>query len=237
MAIAGAVAATVFVFALVASGFEHDTAVSDQIVDSSVPVGHGHNVVNVAIVDFRGFDTLGELSVIVAASIGAVALARAGRRNAPARQESGHPSSAPRLAFVDVAARVAFPVVLLMSLWLLFSGHDRPGGGFVGGLLAGAAITIRYIAGGIDEVRRRSRLRPWTVLGSGLLLSAATATIPLTLGKSVLDVGSTHVDLPVLGDIAISSAVVFDLGVYFAVLGMVLMAFEAFGDTPQERLS
>ncbi len=233
--IAAAVGATVFAFAVIAAGFDHDTAASDQMVEQAVPVGHGHNVVNVTLVDFRGFDTLGEISVLVAASIGAVALARATRRAPAAPVREPMASSVARLAFIDVAARVAFPAVLLMSLWLLFAGHDYPGGGFVGGLLAGAAIAIRYIAGGIQEVRQRSRLKPWTVLGTGLFLAAATAAAPLLAGRSVLEVASTSVSLPVLGEVELSSALVFDIGVYFAVVGMVLMAFEAFGDTPQER--
>ena len=85
--------------------------------------------------------------------------------------------------------RVVFHAVLMMSLWLLFAGHNQPGGGFVGGLLAGSAITLRYIAGGIDEVRGRSRFRPWTMLGAGLLLAAGTATVPLLAGGDVLEVG------------------------------------------------
>jgi multicomponent Na+:H+ antiporter subunit A len=123
---------------------------------------------------------------------------------------------------------------MLTSLWLLFAGHNQPGGGFVGGLLAGAAITLRYVAGGVDEVRLHSRFRPWTVLGAGLLVATVTATIPLLLGRSVLEVGYHSVDLPGLGNVALSSALVFDAGVYLAVVGMVLMVFEAFGDDPAE---
>jgi multicomponent Na+:H+ antiporter subunit A len=134
------------------------------------------------------------------------------------------------LPFVDVSVRVVFHVVLMTSLWLLFAGHNQPGGGFVGGLLAGSAITLRYIAGGIEEVRGRSRFRPWTVLGAGVLLSAATATIPLLAGGDVLEVGVASLDIPLVGAVKVSSALAFDTGVYLAVVGMVLMAFEAFGE-------
>ena len=133
--------------------------------------------------------------------------------------------------------RVVFHAVLLMSLWLLFAGHNQPGGGFVGGLLAGSAITLRYIAGGIDEVRGRSRFRPWTVLGAGLLLAAGTAAVPLLAGGGVLEVGFASLDLPAHRHGQVSSALVFDTGVYLAVVGMVLMAFEAFGDDPAEAAS
>ena len=140
-----------------------------------------------------------------------------------------------RLAFVDVSVRVVFHAVLLMSLWLLFAGHNQPGGGFVGGLLAGSAITLRYIAGGIDEVRGRSRFRPWTVLGAGLLLAAVTAAIPLLVGRQrARGRRSRRSTCPLIGAVKVSSALVFDTGVYLAVVGMVLMAFEAFGDEPAE---
>jgi multicomponent Na+:H+ antiporter subunit A len=235
LAIAGTVGATVFLFALIAAGVRLTPPVSEEMVARSVPDGHGRNVVNVILVDFRGFDTLGEITVLAAASIGAVALARVGRRAAGDR---GVPPAPPeglrRLAFVDVSARVVFHAVLMTSLWLLFAGHNQPGGGFVGGLLAGSAITLRYIAGGIGEVRSLSRFPPWTVLGSGLLLAAGTAAIPVVAGSGVLEVGLASLDLPVIGAVKISSALAFDTGVYLVVVGMVLMAFEAFGERPAE---
>jgi hypothetical protein len=86
----------------------------------------------------------------------------------------------------------------------------------------------------VEEVRRRSRFRPWTFLGVGLLIAAADAAIPVALGGSVLEAGTTTVDLPMVGDLSLSSTLVFDVGVYLAVVGMVLMAFEAFGDAPEE---
>jgi multicomponent Na+:H+ antiporter subunit A len=200
-----------------------------------LPDGHGRNVVNVILVDFRGFDTLGEITVLAVASIGAVALARAGRRTADGgRDTRAGNADVRRLAFVDVSVRVVFHAVLMTSLWLLFAGHNQPGGGFVGGLLAGSAITLRYMAGGIDEVRGRSRFKPWTVLGAGLFLAAMTATIPLLAGGDVLEVCLAALDLPGIGEAKVSSALAFDTGVYLAVVGMVLMAFEAFGDDPVE---
>jgi multicomponent Na+:H+ antiporter subunit A len=239
--IAATVAATVFVFALVAAGYRIGPPVSDEMIARSIPDGHGRNVDNVILVDFRGFDTLGEITVLAVASIGAVALARVGRRAAEARGEAA--SDLPdaldvrRLAFVDVSVRVVFHAVLMMSLWLLFAGHNQPGGGFVGGLLAGSAITLRYIAGGISEVRGRSRFRPWTVLGAGLLLATVTAALPIVFGGAVLEVGYTSLDVPLIGNVNLSSALAFDTGVYLAVVGMVMMAFEAFGENPAEAAS
>ncbi len=232
LSISAIVGAAVFVFALIAAGYRLPPSVSSDMVARSVPDGHGRNVVNVILVDFRGFDTLGEITVLAVASIGAVALARARRQRPDARVEARAAAPSRRLPFVDVSIRVVFHVVLMTSLWLLFAGHNQPGGGFVGGLLAGSAITLRYVAGGSDEVRERSRFRPWTVLGTGLLIAAATATAPVLAGKSVLEVASTSFALPAFGQVTLSSALVFDAGVYLAVIGMVLMAFEAFGEEP-----
>lgn len=243
-AISGLVGATVFVFAIIASGTPGPTpsgpTVSDEMVARSVPDGGGRNVVNVILVDFRGFDTMGEITVLGAAAIGAVALARVGRRAAeahgaypPARREPAD-GGVRRIVFVDVSVQVIFHVVVMTSLWLLFAGHNQPGGGFVGGLLAGSAITLRYIAGGVQEIRRRSRLRPWTVLGSGLLLAVSTAAFPMLRGRSVLEVGTASLTLPLIGAAKLSSALLFDIGVYLTVIGVVLMAFEAFGDEPAE---
>jgi multicomponent Na+:H+ antiporter subunit A len=234
--IAGLVGVAVFVFALAAAGDRITPPVSTEMVERAVPDGHGRNVVNVILVDFRGFDTLGEITVLGVASIGAVALARVGRRAAEQREARAgrRVSELRRLPFVDVTVRLVFHTVLMMSLWLLFAGHNQPGGGFVGGLLAGSAITLRYIAGGIDEVRGLSRFRPWTVLGVGLLVAGVTATVPLLFGAAVLETGFTTLDVPLIGDVKVSSALAFDTGVYLAVVGMVLMVFEAFGDEPAE---
>jgi multicomponent Na+:H+ antiporter subunit A len=237
LAIAGLVGATVFVFAIAASSVSLPASVSDEIVHRAVPDGHGRNVVNVILVDFRGLDTLGEITVLAVASIGAAALARVGRRVAEERGEyraSSSDSRVRRLVFVDVSVQVMFLAVVTASLWLLFAGHNQPGGGFVGGLLAGSAITLRYIAGGIDELRAQSRFKPWTVLGTGLLVAGATAAFPLFRGGAVLDVASGSVTLPLLGTINLSSALIFDIGVYLTVVGMVLMAFEAFGEDAAE---
>jgi multicomponent Na+:H+ antiporter subunit A len=235
--IAGVVGATVFLFAIIVVGNRAAVPVSEEMVARSVPDGHGRNVVNVILVDFRGFDTLGEITVLAVASIGAVALARVGRRVAQEEVASAEPLPRPiedpgvqRIVFVDVSVHVIFHVVMMASVWLLFAGHNQPGGGFVGGLLAGAAITLNYVAGGIDEVRARSRFRPWTVLGTGLLIAVGMATFPLLTGNAVLDVASRSVELPLLGTVNLSTALAFDAGVYLAVVGVVLMAYEAFGD-------
>lgn len=139
-----------------------------------------------------------------------------------------------RLMIVDASARVIFHTTLVGSVYLLFVGHNRPGGGFVGGLVAGAAIALRFIAGGIGEVRGLTSLRPWTILGSGLAIAGLTALTPILLGEPVLSSALWELDVPLLGTVKTTSALVFDTGVYLAVVGLVFMVFEAFGDEPPD---
>jgi multicomponent Na+:H+ antiporter subunit A len=135
-----------------------------------------------------------------------------------------------RSIIVDTSVRVLYHSIWVVSLYFLFAGHNQPGGGFVGGLIAGAAIALRYVAGGVDDVRSALPLQPWTVLGLGLLIGAGTASVPILLGHGVLDHASFSATLPLLGDVKATSALPFDIGVYLVVLGMVLLMFEAFGD-------
>ena len=137
-----------------------------------------------------------------------------------------------RITVLDRSVRAIFHAVLVGSLYLLFAGHNQPGGGFVGGLVAGSAVSLRYIAGGVDEVRGVSRFRPWTILGAGLLLAVGTATVPLVLGHEVLEHAIVEWSLPVVGHLTATSALPFDVGVYLLVVGLVFMVFEAFGDEP-----
>jgi multicomponent Na+:H+ antiporter subunit A len=243
LAVAAAVGVTVFLLALTAAGNRTAEPVSGEMVEQSVPEGGGRNVVNVILVDFRGIDTMGEVTVLAAAAIGSVALARAGRRPRRARPPAaGAPAPTPaersgggavrRIVVVDVAVRLVFIAVMVGSIYLLFAGHNQPGGGFVGGIVAGAAVALRYVAGGIDDVRALSRAHPWTVLGGGLLISALTVVVPVVLGSAPLEHASWEADLPLLGRLKFTSALAFDVGVYLLVVGLVLMVFESFGDDP-----
>jgi multicomponent Na+:H+ antiporter subunit A len=137
-----------------------------------------------------------------------------------------------RLLVLDASVRVLYPSILVLSVYFLFVGHNAPGGGFVGGLAAGAGISLRYVAGGLPSVRRGIPIRPWLVLGGGLALSVGTAIVPLLSGDSILEHATFEADLPILGTVKTTSALPFDAGVYLIVLGLVLMAFEAFGEEP-----
>jgi multicomponent Na+:H+ antiporter subunit A len=131
---------------------------------------------------------------------------------------------------LDVSVRVLYPSIMVLSLFFLFAGHNQPGGGFVGGLAAAAAISLRYVAGGLSAVRRSFRLDPWTILGTGLAVSVTVAIIPLLFGGAVLEHATLKLHPPLLGEVKVTSALPFDIGVYLVVIGLALMIFEAFGE-------
>ena len=135
-----------------------------------------------------------------------------------------------RLVFLDESVTAIFHAVLMASLWLLFVGHNQPGGGFVGGLVAGAAISLRFLAGGIQEVRSLTRFAPWTVLGAGLVVSLGTAALPMLLNRPIMSALGSEIDIPLLGHVYLSTTLAFDIGVYVLVVGLVFMVFEAFAD-------
>lgn len=137
-----------------------------------------------------------------------------------------------RSTIVDTTNRLIFHSAVVLSVYLLFAGHNQPGGGFVGGLVAGSAVAVHYVAGGIGDVRRMMVVKPWIVLGVGLVVAAGTAIVPMLVGGSLLESDLAEAALPVLGDVKLASPIFFDAGVYLIVVGLVVMVFEAFGEEP-----
>ena len=135
-----------------------------------------------------------------------------------------------RSLILDTTVRLVFDGAVVLSIYLLFAGHNQPGGGFVGGLVAAAAIALRYLAGGNDEVRSTLRVQPWTTLSLGLALAVVTALVPVAFGHPPLDHQAVEWQIELLGKVKATSATVFDTGVYLIVVGLVLMIFEALGD-------
>lgn len=144
-----------------------------------------------------------------------------------------------RSVILGVSARALTPVLLLVSIYVTFRGHNAPGGGFAGGLIMGAAVVLRYLAEGMPGVRNM-RLDPIMLIATGLGVAVATSTAPLLFGKNVMDSQIWDIGLPLIGEIHFSSAGVFDIGVHILVVGVVvavLLAFaqaddEAYGVTP-----
>jgi multisubunit Na+/H+ antiporter MnhB subunit len=189
----------------------------------------GKNVVNLVIVDFRGWDTMGEISVLAIAALGIVALApwRAPGR----RQLRGRRGSAPREAaepdlgmtslILRTIARIASPLIVAYAVLLWATGHYGPGGGFVAGLMLAAALILRAEAFGAHLLARR-----WDrLMAAGLLIAAGSAVAPLAVGAPLLD----HVLLHV-GRYELASSLIFDLGVLCLVAGAVMAALRSLAE-------
>jgi|TARA_R110002110_G_scaffold162198_3_gene361337 multicomponent Na+:H+ antiporter subunit A len=138
---------------------------------------------------------------------------------------------------LDQSIKVLYHSILVLALYFELAGHNLPGGGFVGGLLAGAAVSLRYVSGGAEAVRTTFRAPSHVILGVGLFLSSATALVPVLLGGAVLEHAEYETKLPFglpfglsFGKVKVVSALPFDAGVFLVVVGLVLMAFAAFGD-------
>lgn len=131
---------------------------------------------------------------------------------------------------LDAGITVASGPILVFSLFLLAAGHNQPGGGFAGGLVAGVAILLAWAGGGTELVRRIVPLRSSALMGAGLLISTVTALVPLTLGLGFLESGYVEIAVPAIGEIKLVSAVLFDIGVYLLVVGMSLGLVRALGE-------
>ena len=176
-------------------------------------LGHGRNIVNVILVDFRAFDTLGEITVLATAAIGVRGLLRFaadGRRD----HEPVQPVTSP---IFRTAARLLMPLLLVFSVFLLLRGHNQPGGGFVGGLIAAAAFALYGIAFGVQRARQALLVRPMTLLGAGLLIALVSGVPAVLRGQPFLAA------LWLSGPVAVGTPAAFDVGVFLVVAGVVLM--------------
>lgn len=130
---------------------------------------------------------------------------------------------------LDTVVRLAFHTVLVFGVYLLFAGHNQPGGGFIGGLVTGSAFVLRYVAGGRAEIRSAVPVDPRIPLALGLLVAAGTGVVALFVGADYLESGIHKLDLPVLGEVKLVSALAFDIGVYLIVVGLALGLLRTLG--------
>jgi multicomponent Na+:H+ antiporter subunit A len=141
-----------------------------------------------------------------------------------------------RSLVLEVATRLIFPLIMVLSAYFFFTGHNTPGGGFAGGLTAGLALVLRYLAGGRYELGETLPLDAGKILGVGLGLSACTAVASLFLGAPVLSSAVVHFDIPLLGPMKFVTALFFDLGVYLIVVGLVLDVLRSLGARLDEEI-
>ena len=195
-----------------------DTAarLREYFVEYGPTIGHGRNIVNVILVDFRAFDTMGESTVRATAAIGVRALLLLAAAGRPDRRPSGNAPPATSAIF-RTAARVLMPLLLLFALFLLLRGHNQPGGGFVGGLVAAAAFALYGIAYGVERARRALLVEPLTLLGIGLLVALMSGLPAVLQGRPFLSAVWS------LDPVTLGTPVVFDVGVFLVVTGVVLL--------------
>ncbi|MEZ5208519.1 MAG: hydrogen gas-evolving membrane-bound hydrogenase subunit E [Acidimicrobiales bacterium] len=230
------VGVTVFGF-LLASGGPAPQTPTDAMVARAGPDGGGANVVNVILTDIRALDTLGEITVVAVAALGVLALTallrpRRDGDDAPSGTEAPAAAPPPFLdavpsSVLDAAVRVTFPIVMVLALFLLLSGHDAPGGGFVAGLVAAAGLVLRAVAQPDAPPLRWERVD--LLVGGGLLVAVGVAAASWPLGTDVLDMGAVSATIPILGTVKIGGALVFDLGVFAVVLGTMVAILHGLG--------
>ncbi|HEY3497621.1 MAG TPA: hydrogen gas-evolving membrane-bound hydrogenase subunit E, partial [Polyangiaceae bacterium] len=221
-------------------------SISPFFLDHALPEGGGSNVVNVMLVDFRAFDTIGEITVLGAVALTVYALLRRFRPPAesieqPHQQRALSPDIVtdlvkPRtsadlpqgyLLVPAAIARLLLPVSFVVAAHFFLRGHNQPGGGFVAGLVVAIAFLMQYIVSGTRWVEGRARIRPPRWVALGLLLAATTGLGAIALGYPFLTTHTAHFMLPVLGEVHLPSATFFDLGVFAAVVGATLLILTA----------
>jgi multicomponent Na+:H+ antiporter subunit A len=257
-----AVGASVTTLAVFAMAARTTKPLADLLPDAAYYRGNGANTVNVLLVDIRAWDTMGEISVLLVAATGVASMVFRHRRfgTAPRVSDAGQPDIGPILAtspavgdvtwlrgselrdpkyrslVLEVATRLIFPLIMVLSAYFFFAGHNTPGGGFAGGLTAGLALVLRYMAGGRYEIGETLPVDAGKVLGAGLALSAGTAVTSLLLGAPVLSSAVVQLDIPVLGHVKLVTALFFDLGVYLIVVGLVLDVLRSLGARIDEEM-
>ena len=187
-------------------------------------LGHGRNIVNVILVDFRAFDTMGEITVLATAAIGVRALLRLGAAGPIALELV--PTQPVTSSIFRTAARLLMPLLLFFSVFLMLRGHNQPGGGFVGGLVAAAAFAMYGLAYGIGRARQALVVTPLTLIGAGLMIALASGVPAVLRGQPFLTAQWA------LGALTVGTPMVFDIGVFLVVWGVVLMMIFSLAEEP-----
>ncbi|MBI1904940.1 MAG: monovalent cation/H+ antiporter subunit A [Rhodocyclales bacterium] len=203
--------------------------ISGYYIDKSVAEGGGSNVVNVILVDFRGFDTFGEIIVLGIAALAIYALLDGAMRGRVAPKLAAwvpdFPKSADRHPMIMVVAtRVMLPLALMVGAYIFLRGHNEPGGGFIAGLVVAIALIMQYMASGFGWAVKQMRVGYRAMIGAGVLIAGATGITAMAFDYPFLTSAFVHLHLPLLGDVELASAMAFDTGVFLTVIGAVMLA-------------
>ena len=214
--------------------------IASFFLEKAYTEGDGTNVVNVILVDFRGFDTLGEIAVLGIVAITVFALLRRfrpaadsiaspepqQRHGSEASAGSARPENDADTGYLPTPAllmKLLFPVIGLLAVFLLLRGHNQPGGGFVAGLTMAVAIILQYMAEGARWVEARLMVYPLRWMGGGLLLAAGAGSAAWLFGLPFLTSLAVDVHIPLIGEVHVSSVLLFDIGVFLLVFGATVL--------------
>jgi multicomponent K+:H+ antiporter subunit A len=202
--------------------------ISDFHIANSYEGGGGTNVVNVILVDFRGYDTFGEIIVLGIAGLVIYALMHAlldgpaGRR----LKNTDHSNDLSRdrhPLMMVVVTRVLMPIAVVVGIYIFLRGHNEPGGGFVAGLVIAIALLMQYMASGFAWTQERKKIEYHTMIGLGVVIAALTGVGSWLAGRPFLTSAYTYVHLPPIEEFELATAMLFDLGVFLTVLGAVML--------------
>lgn len=209
---------------------EPQQRISDFFLANAKTGGGGYNVVNVILVDFRGFDTLGEITVLGIAALGIFKLLTRLPLFKPSSDAEGRQWALDKHPLLlAVVSQALLPLALLVSVYIFFRGHNLPGGGFVAGLITAIAIILQYVAQGVDWVKQRLTLEYHRLVAVGVLISSLTGAASWLFDRPFLTSWFDYFQLPLFGEIELASAIAFDLGVYLTVVGSTLMILANLG--------
>ncbi|HEX8664288.1 MAG TPA: monovalent cation/H+ antiporter subunit A [Beijerinckiaceae bacterium] len=215
-------------------------AISRYFVENAYTQGGGTNIVNVILVDFRGFDTLGEITVVAVVALTVYALLRRFRpapdsipvpeqQRAQNVADEAHPDRTKgdtikhALATPALIMAMLFPVIGTAAIFLLLRGHDQPGGGFIAGITMAVAFILQYMARGTEWVEARLRIQPVRWMGLGLILACGTGAAAWLFSRPFLTSSFSYADVPLLGRVPLASALMFDFGVFALVVGATVL--------------
>lgn len=216
--------------------------VGPEFAGPAYDFGGGRNIVNITLVDIRAWDTLGELSVLVVAATGIASLihllqdrssritrspASSGGQRWLGRESTVRPER--RSLVFEVVTRLIFHSLIVYAVYITLVGHNEPGGGFAGGLIAGLALMIRYLVGGRQELNAAAPVDAGLVLGVGLATAALAGLVPTLLGGGVLQSAIVDIPLGPLGELHLVTSVFFDVGVFLVVVGLALDVLRSLG--------
>jgi len=215
-------------------------SVGDYYLERAYSEGGGTNVVNVILVDFRGFDTMGEILVLAIVALTVFALLRRFRpaddsKEAPVQQKEQEEFDRTRrdrevgdtlkdyLLVPSVIMRWMFPAIVLLVAYIFLRGHDLPGGGFAAGVAMAIGFLLQYLAGGTRWVEERLRILPVRWIGTGLILAVCTGLGSIVFGYPFLTSYFQYTEIPFVGKMPTASALLFDLGVFSLVVGATVL--------------